>query len=85
MIAWILLGIIAGAIAKFIMPGKDPGGLFITMMIGIGGSFMGGFIGKLLPFLPDNDPGEWLPSFGSVVTATVGAVVLLLLYRKFKK
>lgn len=85
MIAMILLGIIAGAIAKFILPGKDPGGLIITMFIGIAGSFMGGLIGRVLPFLPDSDPGDWLPSLGSVFTATVGAVVLLLLYRKLKK
>lgn len=84
MIAWILLGIMAGAIAKFIIPGKDPGGWFITMLIGIAGSFVGGFLGNFLSFLPDTNPGDWLPNIGSVFTATVGAVVLLLIYRKVK-
>ncbi len=85
MIAWILLGLIAGALAKFVIPGKDPGGCLLTLIIGIAGSFVGGLLGGLLPFLPDTDPGDWLPNVGSVFTATFGAVVLLLVYRKFKK
>lgn len=55
------------------------------MLIGIAGSFTGGIISIFLPFLPSTDPGDWLPNLGSVFTATVGAVVLLVIYRKIKK
>lgn len=85
MIGWILLGIIAGAIAKLILPGKDPGGLIITMLIGIAGANIGGFLGKYIDFLPAKNPGGMIPSVGSIMTATVGAVILLLIYRKLKK
>lgn len=83
MIAWILLGIIAGALAKFIMPGKDPGGLIVTMLIGIAGSFAGGWLSGFLPFLSSDGVGEgMIPSIGSICTATVGAIILLAIYRK---
>ena len=85
MIGWILLGIIAGAIAKLIMPGKDPGGLIVTMLIGIAGAYVGGFVGKFLDFLPASNPGGMIPSMGSVITATLGAIILLAIYRKLKK
>ncbi len=81
-IAWILLGLAAGALAKFIMPGKDPGGLIVTMLIGRAGSFAGGFVSKWLPFLPDHNPGSGLPDSGSIITATIGAVLLISIYRK---
>jgi uncharacterized membrane protein YeaQ/YmgE (transglycosylase-associated protein family) len=48
MISWIVLGLVAGALAKWIMPGNDPGGLIVTMLIGIAGAFVGGFIGTLV-------------------------------------
>ncbi len=82
MIGWIVLGIIAGALAKFIMPGKDPGGLIVTMLIGIAGAFAGGWLSGFLPFLASKDPGGMIPSLGSICTATVGAVLLLAIYRK---
>ncbi|MCP5537779.1 MAG: GlsB/YeaQ/YmgE family stress response membrane protein [Akkermansiaceae bacterium] len=82
MIGWILLGIIAGTLAKFIMPGKDPGGLIVTMLIGIAGAYAGGWLSQFLPFLASKDPGGMIPSLGSVFTATVGAIVLLAIYRK---
>ena len=47
-LSWIILGLVVGALAKFIMPGKDPGGLVVTMLIGIAGAFVGGFLGSLL-------------------------------------
>ncbi|MGJ8677297.1 MAG: GlsB/YeaQ/YmgE family stress response membrane protein [Akkermansiaceae bacterium] len=84
-IGWVLLGVIAGAIAKFLMPGKDPGGCLTTMIIGIVGAFLGGWLGRFVDFLPANDPGSWLPSIASIVTATVGAFVLLLIFRLIKK
>jgi len=79
-ISWILLGLIAGALAKFIMPGKDPGGFFVTILIGIAGAFLGGFLGSFIGL------GK-IQSFdlGGIFIATVGAILLLLLYRLVKK
>ena len=79
-ISWIFLGLVAGAIAKFIMPGKDPGGLFITILIGIIGGVLGGFLGSLLGL------GK-IQSFdiGGIFIATVGSILLLIIYRIVKK
>jgi uncharacterized membrane protein YeaQ/YmgE (transglycosylase-associated protein family) len=75
--AWILFGLIAGAVAKFIMPGKDPGGCIGTIIIGILGSVIGGFVGtELLDF--GTVTGFNLRSFG---IAILGAIILLTLYR----
>ena len=82
MIGWIVLGIIAGALAKFMMPGKDPGGIIVTMFIGIAGAFAGGWLGRFLEFLPASNPDGMIPGIGSIVTATVGALLLLASYRK---
>jgi uncharacterized membrane protein YeaQ/YmgE (transglycosylase-associated protein family) len=79
-LTWILFGLIAGAIAKWIMPGKDPGGIIITILLGIAGAFVGGWIGTLIGF--GSVSGFDLRSFG---LAVVGALVLLWLYRMFKK
>ncbi|ANZ38374.1 hypothetical protein BBK82_22190 [Lentzea guizhouensis] len=76
-LGWIVLGLLAGAIAKAIMPGKDPGGIIITMLIGIVGAILGGFIGSAL-FSTD------LGSFFDLRTwllAIVGSLVLLGIYR----
>lgn len=78
--AWILLGLIAGVIAKMIMPGKDPGGFFITILLGIAGSFVGGWVGSLIGL---GTVGTL--SFGSIITAIVGALILLAAYRFLKK
>jgi uncharacterized membrane protein YeaQ/YmgE (transglycosylase-associated protein family) len=75
--AWILFGLIAGAIAKFIMPGKDPGGCIGTVLIGIAGAVIGGFIGNELLDI-GTVTGFNLTSFG---IAILGAIILLLLYR----
>lgn len=79
-IAWIIFGLIAGAIAKFLMPGKDPGGFIITIIIGILGAVVGGWIGTALGF--GSVDGF---NLGSFVVAVVGALVLLFLYRVVKK
>ena len=79
--SWIILGGIAGVIAKLIMPGKDPGGFFITILLGIAGAFIGGFISTQLGF------GTVSGAFDltSLIIATGGALIILLLYRMIKK
>jgi uncharacterized membrane protein YeaQ/YmgE (transglycosylase-associated protein family) len=79
-IAWIILGLIVGIIAKFLMPGRDPGGFFITIILGIAGAFVGGFIGKNIGF--GSVTGFDLRS---LLLAVGGALVLLVVYRFFKK
>jgi uncharacterized membrane protein YeaQ/YmgE (transglycosylase-associated protein family) len=75
--SWIVLGLIAGAIAKYIMPGKDPGGCLVTILIGILGALIGGFIGTELLHFGTVD-GFNLRSLG---IAILGALILLALYR----
>ncbi len=79
-ISWIFLGLIAGVLAKFIVPGRDPGGLFITILIGIVGGILGGFIGSIIGL------GK-IQSFdlGGIFIATIGAILLLIIYRLFNK
>ena len=79
-LSWIVMGLIVGFLAKFIMPGKDPGGIIITVLIGIGGAFVGGFIGSLLGL--GTVTGF---NIGSFLLAIGGAVLLLILYRFIKK
>lgn len=81
MFSWIVLGLIAGALAKWLMPGKDGGGWIMTMVLGIAGAFVGGYLGTLLG-VGGSASGI---NIGSIVTATVGAFVLLLIYRVVKK
>lgn len=79
-IAWILLGLIAGALAKLIMPGKDPGGIIVTILIGIAGALLGGYLGGMLGV--GSVTGINLVS---ILTAIGGAILLLFLYRVIKK
>lgn len=76
-LSWIVLGLIAGAIAKLLMPGRDPGGWVITMLLGIAGAFVGGFIGRAI-WGSDGVNGV---NLGSIGLAVLGAIVLLVLYR----
>jgi uncharacterized membrane protein YeaQ/YmgE (transglycosylase-associated protein family) len=76
-LSWILFGLIAGALAKFIMPGKDPGGCLVTVLIGIIGSVIGGFVGNRV-FGIESVTGFNLRSLG---IAILGAIILLLLFR----
>ncbi len=79
-ISWIIMGLLVGAVAKLIMPGDDPGGFIVTILIGIAGAFVGGFIGSALGL------GEVTGfNFGSFLLATGGAVLLLIGYRMMKK
>jgi len=79
-ISWIVMGLIVGALAKWIMPGKDPGGIVVTMLIGIAGAFVGGFIGSLVGL--GSVTGF---NFASVALALGGALLLLYGYRLLKK
>ncbi|HKU74716.1 MAG TPA: GlsB/YeaQ/YmgE family stress response membrane protein [Pyrinomonadaceae bacterium] len=87
-IGWIIFGLIAGLIAKAIMPGRDPGGAIITILLGIAGAIIGGFIGQALFGYgrPVNDTGDLSqPGFlMSLVLSVFGAIVLLALYRLVK-
>lgn len=77
-IAFIILGLLAGVIAKAILPGEDPGGLIITTLIGVVGAILGGFLAQVLF---DADPLDEFFDLSSWLTAIVGAIVLLLIYR----
>lgn len=78
-IFWIIFGLIAGILAKWIMPGKDPGGFIITSLLGIAGAFVGGFIGSFFGL-----GGVDGFNIGSFVTAVLGAILLLFIYRQVK-
>lgn len=75
--ALIVVGLIAGALAKWVMPGPDPGGIVITILIGIAGAFVGGFVVQSL----FGGPGVTDLSLTSILVATLGAILLLVLYR----
>lgn len=79
-LSWIIVGLIAGALAKLIMPGRDPGGFIVTILIGIGGGLVGGFLGGKLGL---GDVSGF--NFTTIITATAGALVLLFVYRVVKK
>lgn len=76
-LAWILLGLVAGALAKWIMPGPDPSGWIVTILIGIVGAVIGGFVGGALGL-----GGVTGFNIGSILIAVLGSVILLFAYRK---
>lgn len=80
-ISWIVLGLVAGALAKWLMPGPDGGGWLLTMGLGIAGAFVGGFLGEKLG-IGGSVSGV---NIASIVTATAGAFVLLFAYKVIKK
>ena len=75
-IGWIVVGLIAGILAKWIMPGKDPGGIIVTILVGIAGGLIGGYLGSMIGLGGGN--------IMNIVLATVGAIILLFLYRLVK-
>jgi uncharacterized membrane protein YeaQ/YmgE (transglycosylase-associated protein family) len=77
-IGWILLGLLAGIIAKAILPGDDPGGLIVTLLLGVAGALLGGFIARALGF---GDPIDEFFDISTWLAAIIGAIVLLLVYR----
>jgi uncharacterized membrane protein YeaQ/YmgE (transglycosylase-associated protein family) len=77
-IAFIILGLLAGAIAKWLMPGNDPGGWIVTALIGVAGALLGGFLAGALF---DADPMDEFFDISSWLTAIVGSIILLVIYR----
>lgn len=77
-IAFLILGLLAGAIAKAVMPGDDPGGIIVTMLIGVVGAMLGGFLAGMLF---DANPVDEFWSLSTWLAAILGSVVLLALYR----
>ena len=75
-LGWIIFGVIVGAIAKLLMPGRDPGGFIITTILGIVGALVGGFLGRALGLYREGDPVGF-------VMAIIGSIILLVLYRMF--
>ena len=75
-LGWVIFGMIVGVIAKLVMPGRDPGGLLVTMLLGIAGAVVAGIIGQAIGWY---EPGQT----AGFITATLGAIVLLYVYRRF--
>ena len=74
-IGWILFGLVVGAIAKLIMPGRDPGGIIVTMLIGVAGALLAGFLGRAMGLYAEPGAGP------GIIASIIGAMVLLFLYR----
>jgi len=75
-IGWILFGLVVGIVGKLLMPGRDPGGFILTIILGIAGALLGGFVGQSLGFYQEGEPAGFL-------MAVLGAIILLLIYRMF--
>ena len=73
-LTWILFGLVVGVIAKLLMPGRDPGGFIVTILLGIAGALLGGFIGQAMGLYGPNESAGWIVSI-------LGAILLLALYR----
>jgi uncharacterized membrane protein YeaQ/YmgE (transglycosylase-associated protein family) len=73
-LTWILFGLVVGVIAKLLMPGRDPGGFIVTILLGIAGALFGGFIGRAMGFYGENQGAGWIMSI-------LGAILLLAIYR----
>jgi uncharacterized membrane protein YeaQ/YmgE (transglycosylase-associated protein family) len=73
-VLWILFGLVVGIIAKILTPGRDPGGFIVTVLLGVAGSLLGGFVGRAMGYYGPNQTAGWVMSIA-------GAIVLLLLYR----
>jgi uncharacterized membrane protein YeaQ/YmgE (transglycosylase-associated protein family) len=77
-LGWIIFGLIVGVVAKLIMPGRDPGGFIVTILLGIVGVLLGGFLGRAVGWYGPNDSAGF-------IMALIGAIILLLLYRLLVK
>jgi uncharacterized membrane protein YeaQ/YmgE (transglycosylase-associated protein family) len=79
-ILWtLIIGLVVGAIAKLIMPGRDPGGIIVTMLIGVAGALLAGFLGRALGWYADPGQGP------GILASVIGAIILLWLYRIFTR
>jgi uncharacterized membrane protein YeaQ/YmgE (transglycosylase-associated protein family) len=78
LIFWIIVGLIAGALAKFVLPGDDPGGIIVTIIIGIVGAVIGGYLLRFFTLGGGGGTGQWI---ASIIAGFIGAVILLLIYR----
>ncbi len=76
-LGWIVIGLLAGGLAKLLMPGRDPGGCIVTILLGIAGALLAGFLGRAVGFYGPADQGA------GFVAAVVGAFLILLIYRLF--
>ena len=77
-IGWVFFGLVVGIVGKLLTPGRDPGGFILTIVLGIAGALIGGFLGQSLGFYREGEPVGF-------IMAVVGSVILLLLYRMFTK
>ena len=77
-LGWILFGLVVGVIAKLVMPGRDPGGIFVTIILGIVGAVVGGYVGRALGFY---GPGQ----SAGILMSIAGAILLLAVYRMFTR
>lgn len=73
-LGWIIFGLVIGALAKFVMPGRDGGGIIVTTLLGIVGALLGGFLGRALGLYQEGEPAGF-------IGALVGALVVLFIYR----
>jgi uncharacterized membrane protein YeaQ/YmgE (transglycosylase-associated protein family) len=78
---WIILGLVAGLLARIIVPGSQKGGWFLTLLLGIIGAVVGGWIARKVGYLPPPDPGDWIPGLQSIASATVGAIIVLSIWK----
>jgi uncharacterized membrane protein YeaQ/YmgE (transglycosylase-associated protein family) len=74
-LGWVVFGLVVGVVAKLLMPGRDPGGMIVTTLLGIGGALVGGFLGHLLGWYAEGDPVGF-------IMAVMGSVLVLFIYRK---
>jgi uncharacterized membrane protein YeaQ/YmgE (transglycosylase-associated protein family) len=73
-IGWILFGLVVGIVGKLLMPGRDPGGFILTILLGIAGALLGGFVGRALGFYGEGEPAGF-------IMAVLGSILLLIIYR----
>jgi len=73
-LGWIVIGLVAGVLGKLLMPGRDPGGFIVTILLGIAGALLAGFVGQAMGWYAQGKPAGW-------IAATLGAIALLAIYR----
>lgn len=76
LLGWIFVGLLAGALAKLIMPGRDPGGCVVTILLGIAGALLAGYVGRMAGFYADGERAGF-------IAAVIGSIAVLALYRLF--